>query len=607
MSFLRRLLAELRRRHVYKVGAVYLAVAWVVIQGAAAVFPILLLPAWLTRAVTVLTIAGFPVALILAWAFEITPEGVRRTQEATRQDRSASGPEVERGARGLATVRAAVPAVLLVAAALGVGTWLYLRDHRQGTATSDVSQIRSIAVLPFDDLSPAHNQAYLSEGISDELLLALGRIPGLRVAGRASAEALKRRHAGIEEIGHKLGVQAVLDGSVRKDGDELRISAQLVNARNGFQIWAHAFDKKLSDVFRVQEQIARSIAAALQVTLDEDSSGARPGSRIVRARTSDTRAYELYLQGRYAVNRRTPEAMRRAVDLFKQALARDSLFPLPWAGLADAYNLQGLNIYGPPADLYARGEAAARRALSLNDGLAEAHAALGLSLFEHERDGKAAEAEFRRSIQIDRSYPAAHYFYSMFLSSRGRNAEAVAQAKKAAGLEPLSPPISMGVEIALYSARRYADAATAARKTLALDASYFFPYFWLGLAESRMGDDSAAIADARRGVALAPENVLTAAGLGIVLARAGRGAEADSIATRLRTRAEGGQPVSFTYLAMLEAALGKTDMAIEFLSRARDAGEGQFNQLLSPDFDPIRSDPRFQAFAAGIGLPTEAP
>ena len=322
-------------------------------------------------------------------------------------------------------------AVLLVVA---VAVWSRSRTHTPAVAPSAaVATPPSAAVLPFADLSPAHDQEYFSDGLTDELITALSKVDGLRVAARTSSFQFKGREVDVRQVGRQLDVGSVLEGSVRRSGNRVRISAQLVSARDGYQLWADSYDRDLADVFAVQEDIARSIVGALRVQL-----GHRASTRLAARPTQDLEAHDLYLKGRFAWNQRTADGLREAVRYLEQAVARDPGFAQAQAGLASAYLLVAPYSGEPWAHSWKRSQAAAARALALDSTLAEAYTALAYGAMIYDFEWTRAEANFRSAIAADSTYPTAHQWYGNFLWSRGRLEEALQQMQWAHRLDPLS-------------------------------------------------------------------------------------------------------------------------------------------------------------------------
>jgi len=465
---------------------------------------------------------------------------------------------------------------------------------RSGGAAGGSHQPRSIAVLPFANLSDDKEQEYFSAGMTDELLGALSAIKQLRVAARTSTYAVKNQGSDIRRIGSALNVEAVLEGSVRKQGDHVRVSVELVSVADGFRIWGETYDKKLSDVFAMQEQIAQAIVSAVQLQLGDRRA-------IVRQTTEDVTAYEMYLRGRHAVDMRTGKSLDDAAGWFRQAVDRDPLYARAWAGLADVYILQGLNLYAPPKDAYAKGEAAARKAVSLDSTLAESHTSLGTVRFLFDRDFSGAEAEYQRALALDPSYPAAHYFYALLLL-RENSERAEQEAKRAQELDPLSPPIAQGVGIIRVGRAHYAEAIEPLRSAITLDPNYYFPHAWLAVALAHAGPAAEAVSEARRAVELNPSSTLVLAYLGEVYALTGDRKSALGVTARLDS-ISATRPVCGVYIARIYDRLGDADHAFAWLARAAAAREGQLSQLLYADtFPHISHDPRFQTLVRQLGL-----
>ncbi len=453
---------------------------------------------------------------------------------------------------------------------------------------------RSIAVLPFTNESNDKDQEYFSAGMTDELMGALAALKQLRVAARASSYAVKSQGTDIKKMGHALDVDAVLEGTVRKAGDHVRVSVDLVNVANGGIIWNNTYDRNLSDVFVMQEQIAEAIVSAIKLQLG--------GQRaIVRRSTEDVAAYEMYMRGRHAVDTRTPRSLEEAASWFHKAVDRDPAYARAWAGLADVYILEALNLYAPPRGTFDKGEAAARRALALDSSLAEAHTSLGSVRFLHDADFAGAAAEFDRAIALDPSYPLAHYFYALMLI-RTDTARAEVEAKRAQHLDPLSPPIAQSVGMVRVGAGHYADAIAPQRSAIALDPEYYFPHAWLSVALAHAGQPAEAVAEAKRAVELNPSSTLVLAYLGEVYSVTGDRKSAYEIGTRLDSISKT-RPVCGVYTARIYDRLHDGDRAFHWIDYAVKAGEGQLSQLLYFDSFPfISHDPRFSRLLKQVGL-----
>jgi len=482
---------------------------------------------------------------------------------------------------------AIIAAVLLVVVA--AASILARRGGGGGSHTP-----RSIAVLPFANLSDDKAQEYFSAGMTDELLSALSGIKQLRVAARASSYAIHNKTADIGEIGRKLNVEAVLDGTVRKDGDQVRVSAELVSVGDGFRIWSGTYDRKLTDVFSMQEEIARAIVSAVRIDLGGQE-------HMIRKPTEDMAAYELYLRGRHAIDQRTAASLQQGAEYFRQATDRDPLYAKAWAGLADDYILQALNFYAAPVDAYPKGKAAALKAVALDSTLADAYTSLGTVRFLYDRDFAGAAAAYDRAIALDPKYPIAHYFNSIFLTGRD-NARAEREAQLAAQLDPLSPPMAQAVGMLRVSTGRYADAIAPLRAAIAVEPNYYFPHAWLAIALAHTGSPAEALAEAKRAEQLNPGNALVLAYLGAVYATTGDRASALRVVAQIDSISKT-RPVCGVYVARIFDRLGDANQAFHWLDRAVAAHEGQLPQIVWPDaFPTIQSDPRFTRLVKQLGL-----
>jgi len=445
------LFAELKRRQVFKVAAVYGAVAFGLIQVADPLSDAMRLPETFVPFVIALLLLGFPVALILAWAFEVTPDGVQLTEVAAPGEIEAivAEPASKRWPAGLL-------ALVGVAALVG-GAWWAGRQTAPGAgAEPDAARLAqegpdadarpSLAVLPFADMSPEGDQAYFSDGITEEILNTLAKIRELKVAARTSAFAFKGQNPDLRAVGDSLGVQYVIEGSVRKSGDRLRITAQLIDAADGTHVWSDSYDRTMTDVFAIQTEIAGAIADELRVPL-----GLEDPADLVSP-TADLEAYDLYLAGRARLRERG-QSLPEAIRLFEAAIARDSAWAPAWAGLAEAREIIGWYPEaweeGEPRTLEERwarfaafqepAAAAARRALALDPNSAPAHVALG-SVLRNRMQWELSEAEYARALELDPEYPEAHLQYAQLLMDVGRLNEAIRVLRRAVELDPI--PVS---------------------------------------------------------------------------------------------------------------------------------------------------------------------
>src|SRR5260370_835569 len=376
----------MQRRNAYKVAVAYAVVAWLLIQIATQVFPFFEVPNWAVRLVVLLIIIGFPIALVIAWAFELTPEGLKRTEVAD----AAPAPR----SRSHAWIY-----VVLIAGALSAGLFFLGRFTTRGTQTETTeSSAKSIAVLPFVDMSQAKDQEYFCDGVSEELLDALAKVEGLRVVARTSSFAFKGKNADVSEIAQKLRVRNVLEGSLRRDGSRIRISAQLIDTRDGFHLWSETYERELQNVFAMQDEITHAIVNALKIKL---------AVALPTHKTPNTEAHDLYLKGRYFLNGRN---MKKSIDYFQQALAKDPNDALAYAGLSESY----LSLVVPfasvaPREVMPKAKEAALHSLALDDALGEAHASLAYVTFFYDWDWSTAEREFKRALELNPNDLDAHH------------------------------------------------------------------------------------------------------------------------------------------------------------------------------------------------------
>jgi eukaryotic-like serine/threonine-protein kinase len=479
-----------------------------------------------------------------------------------------------------------------LAAALLAGWFLIERDGTGGSAAP-----ASAAVLPFVDLSPAKDQEYFSDGLTEELITSLSQVEGLRVAARTSSFQFKGRNADVRDVGRSLDVGAVVEGSVRKSGNRMRIAAQLVNVTDGYQLWSQAYDRELTDVFAVQEEIARAIVQALRVKL-----GVAEGAALSAAPTTDLEAYDLYLKGRFAWNQRTAEAITEAVKYLEQAVARDSGFARAWAALADAYILLVPYAGASRESTWPKARAAAEKALVLDSTLAEAHTALAYGRMIYGWDWPAAEASFRRAIAANPDYATGHHWYADFLAGRGRLEESVREMERAHALDPLSRIIGTELGWIYYLQHRNDEAEAQIRRTLALDPNYPHGSLILGLVFIAKGRYAEAIHALRQAIELGGDYDLQYAALIIAHARAGDRANALRLMDELTERAKRGEFGAFT-LAVGYGGLGETDRGIALLHQAVDERDIFMPEVFfDPLLDPLRKNPRFREVEKRMGV-----
>ncbi len=472
----------------------------------------------------------------------------------------------------------------------------YLAFERSGTSAGPPTA--SAAVLPFVDMSPDKDQEYFSDGLTEELITSLSQVEGLRVAARTSSFQFKGRNADVREVGRRLDVGAVLEGSVRRSGNRLRIATQLVSVEDGYQLWSQSYDRELTDVFAVQEEIARAIVEALRVEL-----GVGEGDALAAVPTQDLEAYDLYLRGRFAWNHRSATALPEAVRYLEQAVARDSSFARAWAALADAYILLVPYAGASREDTWPKGRAAAEKALALDSTLAEAHTALAYGTMIYEWDWPAAEASFRRAIAANPEYATAHHWYADLLAGRGRLEESLREMRRAHALEPLSRIIGTELGWIYYLMGRNDEAKAQLRRTLALDPNYPHGVFMMGVVLLNEGRYPEAIEALLKGIQLGGDYDPMNAALVYAHARSGDQATARRLMDELIEGARRGKFGQFA-LAIAYTGMGDTGRAIEALHRGIDRRDIFLAEIFfDPLLHPLREDPRFRRVEERMGLP----
>ena len=574
---------ELKRRNVYKVAVAYAVAGWALSQGIAQVFPVFDVPNWVIRSIVVLIIIGLPIALVLAWMFEITPQGIKRTETADAMPGTAR------------RKKHTWIYVVVIGGLVSIGLF-FLGRYSAGSRAVSTGSIsnKSIAVLPFDNLSRDPDNAYFAEGVQDEILTRLAKVADLKVISRTSTQHFKSAPENLPEIAKQLGVANILEGSVQKAADQVRVNVQLINAMTDAHVWADTFDRKLTDIFAVESEIAKAVAETLQAKL----TGAEKNS-ITKAPTANPEAYELYLKGRFFWNKRTGDDLRKAIDYFNQAIAEDPNYTLAYTGLADSYLL--LPNYGnaPTQESIAPARAALKKALELDDLSAEAHASMGLlDLLELRLE--AAVLELERAGQLKPNYATAHHWLMYSHLTLGQFDPAFLEAKRALELDPLSLIINADVSWTYCCARRFDDAERQARKTLEIGPQFFRAHYYLGQVlqlKGRLGD---AISEYQKAFDLNGDPYSLGL-LGQAYARNGQKDEAQKVLARLNEMAKSRYVAPYA-IAFVYLGLGEKERAIDELERAYQNGDTNYLFLIKVDplLDDLRGDPRFEALVQKI-------
>jgi TolB-like protein/Tfp pilus assembly protein PilF/tRNA A-37 threonylcarbamoyl transferase component Bud32 len=499
------------------------------------------------------------------------------------------------GGRGTLTFAAAAAAVVLVALIIYRGS-----QRNSAAADQPVAQIRSVAVLPLDNVGGDAQDEYFSEGMTDELANALSKLPGLRVASRTSAYAFKgKKDIDVGEIGRKLHVQAILEGVVRRSGDRLRVGAQLTSVGDGLAIWSDTYERRTSDIFAVQDDIARSIAEALKLRLGGKAVELSSSSRG----TGNLEAYDAYLRGRYFWNRRGAANLRKALSYFEKSIGRDSGFARAYAGLAITHAILPEYTDTPPADGLAKSRSAATRALALDSSLAEAHTALGLAAV-HAWDFRAGETEYRKAIELDPGYPTAHQWYGELLYHTGRLDSSFVETRRAIALDPLAPIPFEALGYALTLAGRYDEAIEQYQKADELSPGLTLTLLLLGDARLQMGQTQQAVEEYEQAARLDRETLLTKGKLCHAYGLAGRVAEARKLLSEIEARGKEG--ASWVTRAICQLGLGNRSAALDAMDSATRHHEiavfTAYSPLLDRTWDPVRADPRWTAVLRSANL-----
>jgi serine/threonine protein kinase/Tfp pilus assembly protein PilF len=472
-----------------------------------------------------------------------------------------------------------------------------LNNVRLDSALPQVEDQKSIVVLPFENMSPDPDQEYFCDGITEEIINALAHIKSLRVVARTSAFAFKGKHQDIREIGRKLNVETVLEGSVRKAGDRLRITAQLITISDGYHLWSERYDRKLEDVFAIQDEIASTISRKLAKELlraDEAALVPRP--------TENLDAYDLYCRGLYVWNKRDAEGLNRAVQYFLEATRIDPSFANAYVGLANTYTTLAV-FFARPLELIPKAKAAAAKALELDDNLADAHASYAQIAINFDWDWKAGERGFQRALELKPSYAMAHMWYAELLTVLGRHEEALLEITRALELDPLPLAISNMKGWLLYHARRYDEAIWQLQKVLELDPKFYNAHICLPWVCADAGRYEDAIRCAKRAVEVTGRDQIALSSLGYAYGRIGQRQDALAVIKELEERSDR-EPVHFTVIAWVYIGLGDRDKAFEYLEKAFSEREEILVWMkVGPFCDGLRSDPRFGVLLHRMNFP----
>jgi len=477
---------------------------------------------------------------------------------------------------------------LVLAAAL---SWILFPSRDSAPA------IRSLAVLPLKNLSGDVSQDYFTDGMTEELITQLGQISALRVISSRSAMLYKGIDKPLADIASELSVQAVLEGSVLRSGDRVRITAQLIRVPADEQMWAQSYEGDLRDTLALQNEVAQAVAEQIRATLSR-----RQQAALRNRKTVSPAAYEDYLKGRYFWNKRTGDALKKAIDYFSRAVETDPTYAEAYSGLADSYALAGDWLYGilSPQDAFRQARAAATRALALDDTLGEAHTSLAFALDLYAWDWAAAEKEYERAIELNPGYATAHHWYAWHLLVLGHNSEGIFEMRRAESLDPLSLIISADLAEALCIAHLYDQSVQQSKRALDMDPNFAVAHYQLGQALAQKHLHHEAIAEFQRAIELSGHSGAFDSNLAYVYAVSGRKVEAGNIIRELEARPDKNPSIDAN-IALVYVGLGDHDQAMIWLNKAYEA---RFNPsiLLRPGFDPLRPDARFVDLRRRLGL-----
>jgi TolB-like protein len=594
--------SQLKQRNVVRVAIAYGVTAWLLAQIATQIFPFFEIPNWSVRLVILVLVIGFPIALALAWAFEITPEGIVWTEEVMPNESS------RRRTRYTFTVGITI----VTLAAIGLFAFRLSRQKPSAApisaSASAVSSKKSIAVLPFENASNEPNTEYLSEGISEALINSLSELQQLRVIARPTAFRYKPKDVDPHQVGRELGVAAVLTGKVRQMQDALNVQVDLVDAVTGAQIWGAGYDRKIADLVAVKQAIAQEVTAKLKLKLSSEEQ-----RRLVKRDSTNPEAYQSYLRGRYFWNKRTADGLKTSISYFNQAIEKDPAYGPAYAGLADAYAVLPNYSRTPGKEAYPRAEAAAMKALEIDDNLAEAHISLANVRVWH-RWGNGAEEEFKKGLQLNPNYSTGHQWYSIYLAVAGRFTEAIAEMEKARELDPFSIIINVELGCPYLYSKQYDRAIEYFQKGLEMDSDFPFAHFALAEAYDQTGRYEQALAEhekalelARRGQAIdlgggdAPRAwyALTGPLQNAYKQLRGPNYWQDRLVSATKLYDDGRATASA--VAGIYAILGDKEQAVDWLEKAYEQSDDFLVFLnIQPQFENLRSEPRFRALVKKI-------
>ena len=573
--------SELKRRNVYRVAAIFIIVGWVVLQVIDLFMSFMPLPDWTSRLVFVLLAAGFPIALVFAWAIELTPTGIKleKPEEGTSAFRRPRGDLLIYGALGI---------VLVI--------WIANLDWWHQVSDEASTKIRSLVVLPLDNLMNDPEQAYFVEGMHEALITELSKIEALHVISRTSAMKYLESGKSVPEIGQELGVDAIIEGSVLRAGDTVRITVQLIEAQSDKHLWANNFDRELTDILALYHDVTREIVAQIRVEITPEEA-----TRLDAQHAIDADAYELYLQGKYFCDKWGPQEMLQGIDLMRQAIAVDPDNALAQSGLGVCLQYAAFFGYVLPREVLDEANQATERAIELDRDLAEAWVSFAGVRYYLNFDMVAAELALERALSLNPSHLRSLVHYSWQLGEAGRFDAALELAQKAIALDPLSGVVRSTVAQAYYLKRDFDTALVEWQRILDLDRGDPSFHYFLAWVHEQKGDHEQAIALHERAIELSEGEPLYVGGLGYAYGLAGRNSEAKLILEELLARETEGLAGPYN-VAMVHIGLGNNEQAIDWLEKAFTARSSHMLYIKEgAQFDPLRDDPHFISLIERMG------
>ena len=552
-NFIMRFWRELKRRKVIHVLVVYATSAFVIIELVSNVYEALHLPDWTPTLVIVILATGLPFALVFSWIFNVSFSGISRTEP----------------------------------------TGGNLSEEQEKIEPDDKPIIieNSIVILPFEDMSPGKDNEYFCDGITEEIINALTKIKNLHVVARTSSFAFKGQGTDVREIGKKLSVESLLEVSVRKADNKLRITAQLINIENGFHLWSESFDREASDIFTIQDEIASQIVRKLKVNIQSNEA-----EMVSKRTTGNLEAYNLYLKGRYFWNKLTEEGLNKGMDFFRQAIKTDPKYAPAYSGISDAYCRLAWYSYSSPREAFSEAKKAAEKALELDKNLPEAHASLGFVSMCFDRDYDRAFEQIKNAIDLDPGSAGTRTYYSICLAITGRHEESIEEAKQALYLDPLTPMMQINLGGRYYYARKYDKCIDSVKKTLDMDPGFEMAHYYLAYFYNQKKEHGKALEEIRRVISVfGRNNTQFLAAYAIILAYMNDTEGAQEIVTEILELSKE-KYTSFFWLGTIYLVLGMKEEAFKMFEKAYNAREVLMIFLnVDPVFDSLKPDPSFQS------------